>query len=766
MLNGRRHPQAMDSLLQPQPMPELAAGYDDDAEGKQHWDEMLDKGFDFSQDIEFGDGTAVRINNSRARPKLSPLKPTANAVVEPQTVSSPAISDIAAQPATGARKDPAATGVSKDPVPAPPADNASSEPPPASPPATAELLPTPRRVVETSWGKPAKPTAEASGEGAAAPASARWWKASLSGGSTPRPPPPPPQQQQQQQSSQIQAQAQAVGGRSNASANVRVELSDGNSSGGQAQRGGRGDRGAARAPTSSTGAGKDRPDHRSAGKLSAAATAASWRADPSRGAKPAAEASSQAPLGGAGAAGRQRAQTQGAQMQGSQTQGSQAQGSQAPGAAAGQLDGILNVGPAALPSSSMLPQAMLADILGAAKPALAPIQSSGRLGAAAAAAAYGGGAPGASASLFNVEGSPLMGSSNSPYGAPVRPAVFGHADPGLYTWQGSHVGFHDAPPPPPRELAATRWGGGGGGSSAGDFAQQPHQPIQQQPIQQQPIQQQPIQQQALPPPLGASSGVSFSSFAAGAGMLWMDPSHVAYDAEGRSFRAPLESRPSSHGDSASASASASGSGSAASGATGGPRGCKAPGRTPRPIGTRNTRSRQGTAASAAQQQQQQQAYVHGAPSPVAGGGGGGGQHHPLFVPATHMHQSWLPHYSLMQPPAYGSAAPAPGAPRFGHSPQMTAAPQAAGSGAAPAASAQGAGAQYMVPMAHHMAFMPMYIPSADHNSPIASNGSNPAYYYGQQPHMIRDISLVILRVICQRLSNRDIRVTRLSSNSR
>ncbi|KAJ2604825.1 hypothetical protein GGF44_006676, partial [Coemansia sp. RSA 1694] len=205
----------------------------------------------------------------------------------------------------------------------------------------------------------------------------------------------------------------------------------------------------------STGAGKDRPDHRSAGKLSAAATAASWRADPSRGAKPAAEASSQAPLGGAGAAGRQRAQTQGAQMQGSQTQGSQAQGSQAPGAAAGQLDGILNVGPAALPSSSMLPQAMLADILGAAKPALAPIQSSGRLGAAAAAAAYGGGAPGASASLFNVEGSPLMGSSNSPYGAPVRPAVFGHADPGLYTWQGSHVGFHDAPPPPPRELAAT-----------------------------------------------------------------------------------------------------------------------------------------------------------------------------------------------------------------------------------------------------------------------------------------------------------------------
>ncbi|KAJ2642384.1 hypothetical protein GGF44_001692, partial [Coemansia sp. RSA 1694] len=235
MLNGRRHPQAMDSLLQPQPMPELAAGYDDDAEGKQHWDEMLDKGFDFSQDIEFGDGTAVRINNSRARPKLPPLKPTANAVVEPQTVSSPAISDIAAQPATGARKDPAATGVSKDPVPAPPADNASSEPPPASPPATAELLPTPRRVVETSWGKPAKPTAEASGEGAAAPASARWWKASLSGGSTPRPPPPPPQQQQQQQSSQIQAQAQAVGGRSNASANVRVELSDGNSSGGQAQ---------------------------------------------------------------------------------------------------------------------------------------------------------------------------------------------------------------------------------------------------------------------------------------------------------------------------------------------------------------------------------------------------------------------------------------------------------------------------------------------------------------------------------------------------
>ncbi|KAJ2432989.1 hypothetical protein GGF42_009479, partial [Coemansia sp. RSA 2424] len=205
----------------------------------------------------------------------------------------------------------------------------------------------------------------------------------------------------------------------------------------------------------------------------------------------------------------------------------------------------------------------------------------------------------------------------------------------------------------------------------------------------------PIQQQAHPPPLGASSGVSFSSFAAGAGMLWMDPSHVAYDAEGRSFRAPLESRPSSHGD--SASASASGSGSAASGATGGPRGCKAPGRTPRPIGTRNTRSRQGAAASAAQQQQQQ-AYVHGAPSPVAGSGGSG-QHHPLFVPATHMHQSWLPHYSLMQPPAYGSAAPAPGAPRFGHSPQMTAAPQAAGSGAAPAASAQGAGAQYMVPMA-------------------------------------------------------------------
>ncbi|KAJ2746807.1 hypothetical protein GGI20_001038 [Coemansia sp. BCRC 34301] len=918
MLNGRRHPQATDSLA---PMPELD-GYDD-AEGKQHWDEMLDKGFDYSQDIEFGDGTAVRIN-SRTRSKLPLLQaqpqpsptPAASAAVESQIVPV-SVDTIVAQPNSGA---------SQDPPPQPSNDTSAKQPAThASSPAPAELPLVPHRAVETSWGKPTKPAPEASADGAAAPASARWWKASLSSGSsTVRPP-----QQQQQQSPQIQAQGQAVGSRSAANSNVttrgstplRAELSDGNSSGGQALRGGRSDRGprpargsrrqaapiptvvppvllrrptqpppttaleelclepvvatgpvavvdlpvpptaedsrltdstdssvksappanpkqntrlagsgeagpsaarnlkktlepgskkpsgasnsvenwrtataprppalqaAAKAstanvavavavadaggpveamgrPTSaarrrSTGAARmagggqsagslqrpaaataqqDKPERGiTAGKLSAAATATSWRADPSR-AKPVVEASSQAPAPEkahdvSSAAGRQRAQTQGATGASSHDPSSAraAEPSTYSGPAGGdqsQLNGLMHVSSQTfLPSSSMppplLPQSMLADLLGkregsapskqpassSAKPSM-PFQSSSS-GAAVASQpaeqregaagqqqhgrlAYGGApvVPSSSASLFNVEGSPLMGSSNA-YGAPVRP-VFGHADPGLFTWQGSHMGFHDtrarqeyllqANPvsessvsayavggAAPRELPA-RW------SNAGDLPQQ---------------------QQVPPPPGGMASAVSFSSFATGAGMLWLDPSHMVYDPEGRSFRAPIESRPSSHGETASGSGSASGAGSNSSG----PRGYRAPGRAPRPIGTRsapgssaqrNTRSRQGVSAP------HQQPYVHGTPSPV------GGQR-PLFVPASHMHQSWLPHYSLMQPPpppAYGNGTGA----RFGrtspphHSPQMTATPQpAGGSGALPASSAQGV-APYMVPMMAH-----------------------------------------------------------------
>ncbi|KAJ2908055.1 hypothetical protein GGI21_003269, partial [Coemansia aciculifera] len=810
MLNGRRHPQAMDPSL---PLtPAQLAGYDDDAEGKQHWDEMLDKGFDFSQDIEFGDGTAVRIN-SRTRAKLPSMLPTAaNITVEPQATPPPP------PPPVFDAND----SVGKDLVPLP-AASASIEPPASSLVTTEIPPPTPHRVAETTWGKPAKPAAEVPADGTAEPASARWWKASLSGGGTTRPQP---------------VTTQAVGGRSNASSNValatgrgnapiRAELSDGNSSSSQAAtRGGRSDRGSRPArgsrrnlapiptvvppvllrrptqtlplsatatleelcpeptpvtpvvasatavvessvlppietltltdsadsstkptplpakaavtkqkpllagsaeaglsaprnlkkpsgvsnsvdnwrtgtaaapkppalqPTSanaqvedvtakiaasspaasgpvdaasgstsaarrrSTGATRavgsgplpgsaprsaiiqqDKSDRiTNAGKLSVAATATSWRADPNR-AKPAAEALVPAPVLGesldaSSAIGRQRAQTQGAYP-----------GTTAGGEQGSQLDGGLHASPQTTlspppPSSQLLSQAKQAGVIGEREGSTHSKQSGGISTTGPIQSRSGvppPPVPSSSASLFNVEGSPLMG-SNSSYSAPVRP-VFGHADPGLYTWQGGHMGFNAAPEPSgssysiggntlatataaslAREIPA-RW------SNAGDFSQQ-------------------HQQQVPPPPPGVSSAMSFSSFASGPGMLWMDPNHVAYDSEGRLFRAPIESRPSSHGESASGSGSASGAGSNSSG----PRGYKAPGRTPRPIGTRsspannaqrNTRSRQGGVTP--HQPQQQQPYAHGAPSPV------GGQH-PLFVPASHMHQSWLPHYSLI-----------------------------------------------------------------------------------------------------------------------
>ncbi|KAJ2012136.1 hypothetical protein GGI14_005921, partial [Coemansia sp. S680] len=229
MLNGRRHPISS--------MPEVVG--DDDYEGKENWDEMLDKGFDFSQDIEFGDGTAVRIN-PRARSKLPPsLPPTPTAVVE-----SPPVVEVRpvqpTQPSIDANPDPSPPAI---PDPSPPASTVLESPITHVSPAAVELPPTTPRPVETSWGKPTKPSAAASAEGASAPASTRWWKASLSSNSTAR----PPQQQQQ---------PQAVGNRSNAnpistpapvrgSAPTRVEASDGNSSSnsGQAQRGGRGERG-------------------------------------------------------------------------------------------------------------------------------------------------------------------------------------------------------------------------------------------------------------------------------------------------------------------------------------------------------------------------------------------------------------------------------------------------------------------------------------------------------------------------------------------
>ncbi|KAJ2108575.1 hypothetical protein GGI16_001080 [Coemansia sp. S142-1] len=910
MLNGRRHPISS--------MPEAAG--DDDYEGKENWDEMLDKGFDFSQDIEFGDGTAVRIN-PRARSKLPPsLPPTPTAVVE-----SPPVVEVRpvqpTQPSIDANPDPSPPAI---PDPSPPASTVLESPITHVSPAAVELPPTTPRPVETSWGKPTKPSAAASAEGASAPASTRWWKASLSSNSTAR----PPQQQQQ---------PQAVGSRSNAnpistpapvrgSAPTRVEASDGNSSSnsGQAQRGGRGERGgrpgrgsrrslapiptvvppvllrrptqvppaalnescpgseqvsadvaaiveppapstvveeskpkdnaggsinptppvkgtttapkppqtqpvilaetgsssprnpkkttepgsrkpngassgtaepsrlvdnwragtaprppapqttastqvtapsttadgpveAARVPANaarrrSTGAAKaagngssapglgsrpavqqDKPD-RITNKASAAATATSWRADPNR-AKPAVDASNQAPVSeephDAIGAGRQRAQTQGAAGGCHDLQSSRVTVSYSGPAASnqGQMNGLLQVAPqTTLPTSPpLLPQTMLADLLGehegsahgkqsAVSPAKPPAPIQGSNGAAVPASrsteqneasamsqqhqsrlGYGGAAvmPISSSSLFNVEGSPLMGNNHS-YNAPIRPA-FGHTDPGLFTWQGSHMGFHDTrarqeyllqantAPEPNASYAASReqparW------SNTGEFSQQPH---------------------------GVGSGVTFSSFSAGAGMLWMDP--MAYDSEGRSFPAPIESRPSSHGDNGSGSASGSGAGSS----SGGARGYRAPGRTPRPIGTRsvpgnntqrNTRSRQGAHQS------------YGAPSPVPQN-----SQHPLFVPASHMHQSWLPHYSLMQPP-YGATSDA----RFGrasprHSPQMTAAPQATtGQGSA-------GGAPYMVPLTHAMDHQSMHqMPPGGRNGattgPFANMPPPPAQY--------------------------------------
>ncbi|KAJ2685850.1 hypothetical protein IWW39_004013 [Coemansia spiralis] len=982
------------------------AGGDDDDESKENWDEMLDNSFDFSQDIEFGDGTAVRIN-SRARSKLPPssMPPTPTAKVTVVELPTPlSAAEVGpAQPSNGAIQDSLSPTKDTSSAIEPPTATAPELPATNAAPVAAELPPTTPRAIESSWGKPAKPTAGATAEDAAAPASSRWWKASLSNNSTARP-------------LQQPVQAQAVGSRNSANPNAtpapgrgnmptRVEASDGNSSSnsGPAQRGGRGERGprpgrgsrrnmapiptvvppvllrrptqpptaalgelrlapeltstativeppvveepklkgstgdnvipappakaaavaqkqqqqtqpvaqaepglnvprnakkatdpgsrkangannntaepsrlaenwrtgtapkppvfqptasarvttpvtagdgsveAARVPANagrrrSTGAAKasgsgplapgprpvpqqEKPDRTTTTnvKHSAAATATSWRAGP----KPAAEASSSTPTSddalGVIGAGRQRAQTHGAAGSSRTT---------VPGAYSGssqsQMNGLVHVTPSTslVTSPPLLPQTMLADILdehegsshgqqsvcSPVKPQASTRGSSGGAPVPTTQAAGKNEAPAisrqqqsrlgysvvpvmsnSSSSLFNVEGSPLMG-SNSSYTVPVRPS-FGHIDPGLFTWQGSHMGFHDARArqeyPLPGHSASeansasreqpARWS-----NTSGTIGELPQG--------------------------GVGSAVTFSSFSAGAGMLWMDPTHVAYDAEGRSFPAPMDSRASSHGDGANTSGSVSGS------STGGPNGFRAPGRALRPIGTRNvtgnntqrnTRSRQGGA---------NQPYVQGAPSPVPQSG-----QHPLFVPASHMHQSWLPHYSLMQPPTYGSAASGG---RFGrasphHSPQMTETSGSTGPpgvvpfmvplthsmdhqsmmASMPAQTSGKAGAfanmpqaqyvseafrpspppppmyQYgymsgpstkpgkagqspvttMAPAPHyhhgyppqlpmplsshtgappHMAFMPMYIPG-DHSA-MGGNG-NPAYYYGQQP---------------------------------
>ncbi|KAJ2819362.1 hypothetical protein GGI24_004812, partial [Coemansia furcata] len=233
MPNGRRHP--IGTLSN-------AGHLDDYDESKENWDEMLDKGFDYSQDIEFGDGTAVRIN-TRTRSKLPP--PTKPATEPPPPPPPPAEATPAqpTRPANGAIPIEPPTPV-EPPTPTEPPRPAVEPPSPAVEPpipvvqpelagtSAAELPLTTPRAVETSWGKPAKAAAGTSAEGAAAPAS-RWWKASLSN-STVRPPPPPQQQPQ--------IPAQAVGSRVNSSApargTARVDPSDSSS-----QRSGRGERG-------------------------------------------------------------------------------------------------------------------------------------------------------------------------------------------------------------------------------------------------------------------------------------------------------------------------------------------------------------------------------------------------------------------------------------------------------------------------------------------------------------------------------------------
>ncbi|KAJ2836553.1 hypothetical protein FBU31_001348, partial [Coemansia sp. 'formosensis'] len=385
---------------------------------------------------------------------------------------------------------------------------------------------------------------------------------------------------------------------------------------------------------------QDKPE-RPAPKPSAAATATSWRAEPNR-TKPAVEATNASEED----AGSKRALTQG--VVGDPPPNGRA--AYPAGSSASQINGLLHVMPL---SPALLPQTMLAELMdeGASQ---APMRDALPVMPEAAAPAQGRfGVP--SSSLFNVEGSPLMGS----YNAPVRPA-FGHADPGLFSWQGSHMGFHDM-------RARQEYLHASSAAAAAEPRWASNE---------------------------LSQGAPFSSFSAAAA-LWMDPAHEARAVESQ--------------DSGSA---------CGSGASSGSRGHRAP----RPIGTRstgpgngqrNTRSRQG--------------MQYGAPSPVPG-------QHPLFVPATHMHQSWLPHYSAMQP-AYAA-----GGARFGggvsprHSPQMTAAPQPPAVGP-PFMVAHSMDHQQMLQMpAHQMpqggrangAFAsapPQYMPEAFRPSP-------PMYQYG------------------------------------
>ncbi|KAJ1954582.1 hypothetical protein GGI12_005757, partial [Dipsacomyces acuminosporus] len=159
-------------------MPELIRD-DDDAESER-WDEMLDNGIDFSQDIEFADGTAVRIASSTSvEPASSPTASGAAASAKSPSTETKVLENAN----TDAEASSAHPAAAKSPTkPASPTwvkpERASiSEPQDCG-------APKPSLHYSETWGRSSKAAGQSqqSNEDAAKPAASRWWKASLSGG--------------------------------------------------------------------------------------------------------------------------------------------------------------------------------------------------------------------------------------------------------------------------------------------------------------------------------------------------------------------------------------------------------------------------------------------------------------------------------------------------------------------------------------------------------------------------------------------------------
>ncbi|KAI8320793.1 hypothetical protein GQ54DRAFT_202316 [Martensiomyces pterosporus] len=211
---------AQRSLQSPSQLPPMPALVGDGGDGSERWDEMLDNGIDFSEDIEFADGTAVRIKSATPPEVLLPTTTSPPTQQESRDSAAAKASENRAELKPGetlAHKDRGSkassggkdsrngtkqNGVipgtgSCDQLEQPGSDEdvrRESEAKPVLPTwakvdraggplPIADSQPAKAPHVAEPWGRPSKPTAPSQpSDDSSKSAAPRWWKASLSGG--------------------------------------------------------------------------------------------------------------------------------------------------------------------------------------------------------------------------------------------------------------------------------------------------------------------------------------------------------------------------------------------------------------------------------------------------------------------------------------------------------------------------------------------------------------------------------------------------------